>query len=97
MASTPNSTEDGSVIQGVTLTIGSALLNKVNAQFGVSTQTLSLAEITTVADVLEHIGLTQETVLLIILNENMVPRTDVQTQLLSVGDKLSLMPPIHAG
>jgi len=82
---------------GVALTIGSALLSKVDEKYSASTQTLSLNDVTTVADVLDHIGLSQETMLLIVLNETMVPRTMVSTQSLSNGDSLSLMPPIHAG
>lgn len=97
MTLTIDSTEDGSATHSVALSIGSALLSKVDAQYSASTQTLSLANITTVADVLDHIGLAQETVLLIILNDTMVPRTNVQTQPLTNGDSLSLMPPIHAG
>jgi len=83
--------------EGVALTIGSALLSKVDARYSASNQTVSLDDVTTVADVLNHIGLSQETLLLIVLNDTMVPRTNVQTQSLSNGDSLSLMPPIHAG
>ena len=89
--------ENGSATKGVALTIGSALLSKVDAQYRVSTQTLSSSDVKTVADVIALIGLSPETVLLIILNETMVPRTSVQTQSLTNGDSLSLMPPIHAG
>ena len=89
--------KNGNATQSVALTIGSAILSKVNSEFSLSTQTLSLATITTVADVLKHIGLAEDTVLLIVLNDTMVPRTTIQTQQLTNGDKLSLMPPIHAG
>lgn len=89
--------EHDSATHGVALTIGSALLSKVNADFSQSSQTLALTDIDTVADVLDHIGLSQDTVLLIVLNDTMVPRTSVQSQSLTNGDSLSLMPPIHAG
>lgn len=86
--SSPNSVE---------LALGSALLSRVDEPFRVSAQTLSLANINTVADVLAHIGLNPDAMLLIVLNDTMVPRTGVLTQTLTNGDRLSLMPPIHAG
>lgn len=79
------------------LSIGSALLGRVKADYAFASQELSVDDKTSVANVLELLGLDPETALLIVLNETMVARTAIHTKRLADGDKLSLMPPIHAG
>lgn len=79
------------------LSIGSALLSRVNPTYSKASQQLDVTNDTTVADILNTVGLSQDTALLIVLNDTMVTRTILSTQRLANGDRLSLMPPIHAG
>ncbi len=81
----------------VALSIGSGLLSRITPAYQHESQTLPVEEDTTIAKLLDRIGLPQELALLIVLNDTLVVRTAVATQRLSNGDRLSLMPPIHAG
>lgn len=89
--------ENKSATQSVALSIGSALLDQVNPAFRAASQHLTITGDTTVSDVIQRIGLATEASLLIVLNDALVTRPDISTQLLTNGDNLSFMPPIHAG
>ncbi len=81
----------------VALSIGSALLDQVSPAYRAESQRINVEEDTSVAEVLIRIGLSTEQSLLIVLNDTLVTRPAINTQLLTDGDNLSFMPPIHAG
>jgi len=83
--------------QSAALSIGSALLDQVKPEYRAASQHFALTDNTTVADVMESIGLSSQLSLLIVLNDSLVTRPNVSSQRVSNGDNLSLMPPIHAG
>ena len=87
----------GDHLSQITLSIGSALLERINPAYRQSSQPLDVSEHTSVADILATLGLNQDTALMIVLNDTMVARTVLTTQRLTHGDRLALMPPIHAG
>lgn len=90
-------TENKSATHSVALSIGSALLDQVDPAYRAASQHLSITGDTTVSDVIERIGLPTQASLLIVLNDTLVTRPNISTQLLTNGDNLSFMPPIHAG
>jgi len=91
MSSTENATHR------VALSIGSALLDHVNPEYRAASQQITIPDNTTVHDVLERIGLSSQGSLLIVLNDALVTRPQLGSQLVTSGDELSFMPPIHAG
>jgi len=86
-----------SATQSVALSIGSALLDQVKPEYRAASQHFSVTGDTTVADVLESIGLSSQASLLIVLNDSLVTRPDVSSRQVSNGDNLSFMAPMHAG
>jgi len=81
----------------VALSIGSALLDSVDEPYRLESQTLSVESPISVEACMTQIGLSTDRSLLIVLNDTMVRRPDIGSRLLANGDRLALMPPIHAG
>lgn len=81
----------------VALSIGSALLDHVHPEYRAASQRISIRENTTVHDVVDLIGLSTQGSLLIVLNDSLVTRPQLNSQRMANGDELAFMSPIHAG
>lgn len=81
----------------ITLSLGSGLLSKVNEDYRETSQAVAIDEGMTVDIVLQRLGLPSNMALLVILNDALVQPSQLALQALTNGDRLSVMPPIHAG
>ncbi len=87
--------EEGSL--QITLSLGSGLLSKVDESYRDTSQTLAISEGITIDSVLNRLGLPSNMAVLVILNDALVQPSQFALQALTNGDRLSVMPPIHAG
>jgi sulfur carrier protein ThiS len=81
----------------ITLSLGSGLLSKVNENYRETSQAVAIDEGMTIDIVLQRLGLPSNMALLVILNDALVQPSQLAHQALANGDRLSVMPPIHAG